>query len=234
MNHHVICALDTRDVATAEATVRKLSPYVGAFKIGHALTLPHGLDIVDRLRDAGANRIFLDLKFHDIPNVIGLAIREVARRGVWMTTLHSAGGPAMLQAAAYEARAYEEGSRPLLIGVSVLTSLDESTMQQELGVGRSLPDQVVALSEMAIRNELDGVVASVHETGVLRMALGHDPIIVTPGIRAPGADIDDQKRVADAQTALDAGASYLVVGRALTAAADPVVALQELGLALNA
>ncbi|MDX2064345.1 MAG: orotidine-5'-phosphate decarboxylase [Fimbriimonadaceae bacterium] len=234
MNHHVICALDTRDLATAQATVKKLSPYVGAFKIGHALTLPHGLDVVDRLREAGANRIFLDLKFHDIPNVIGLAIREVARRGVWMTTLHSAGGPAMLQAAAYEARAYEEGSAPLLIGVSVLTSLDEATLRDDLGVARSLPDQVVALSEMAIRNELDGVVASVHETGVLRMALGKDPIIVTPGIRAPGAETDDQKRVADAQTAMDAGASYLVIGRALTAAADPIVALRELGLAPDA
>ena len=125
MNRQVICALDTPHLDEAITTVSKLKSYVGAFKIGHALTLSHGLDVLEYLRDAGAGRIFLDLKFHDIPNSVALAVAEASKRGVWMMTLHISGGPAMMTAAVEEARSAGEDKRPLLVGVSVLTSLDE-------------------------------------------------------------------------------------------------------------
>jgi len=227
LNRQIICALDTPDLDEALDVARRLSPHVGAFKIGHALTLAHGLDVVDRLRDAGAARIFLDLKFHDIPNSVAIAVAEAARRGVWMMTLHIAGGPAMLSAAVEETCRYSEDERPLLVGVSVLTSLDETTLAGTLGVSRSLEDQMVSLSKLAMQCELDGVVCSAHEIKVLRTAIGTRGVIVTPGIRFATGDHHDQKRVGDANTALADGADYLVIGRALTSAADPVPGLQR-------
>lgn len=230
MNRHVICALDTADLEDAIGTVRRLKDYVGAYKIGHALTLTNGLDVVDRLRDAGAARIFLDLKFHDIPNSVALAVREAARRGVWMMTLHITGGPAMMTAAVEQARAYNEDERPLLVGVSVLTSLDEGTLQQDLGVQRGLADQMAHLTKMAMANELDGVVCSAQEVKMLREVVGQSGILVTPGIRAADSSVHDQKRTGDANQALSDGADYLVIGRALTQTPDVVQTLHQFGL----
>ena len=226
----VICALDTPDEQEALKTVRKLAGKVGAFKIGHGLVLPHGLDIVARLQDAGAERIFLDLKFHDIPNSVALAVAEAAKRQVWMLTLHIAGGPAMLTAAAEEAKAYGAEKAPLLMGVSVLTSLDEHMLRQYLAVERSLEEHVVQLSKMAIDFGLDGVISSSHEVKAVRMAIGHQGVIVTPGIRLPSSEKHDQKRVGGAMDALNDGANYLVVGRALTDSVDPDEVLEQLGL----
>ncbi len=228
-NRKVICALDTPDLEEALKITTRLAPYVGAFKVGHALTLPHGLDVVDRLRDAGANRIFLDLKFHDIPNSVALAVCEAARRGVWMMTLHISGGPAMLTAAVEEVKACGD-IRPLLIGVSVLTSLDQHTLTDHLGVSRSIEDQMVALSRLAIDYELDGVVCSAQEVKAIRSAVGHRGVIVTPGIRLPNAQTQDQRRVGDAQAAIRDGADYLVIGRALINSLDVVATLTEYGL----
>lgn len=228
MVRKVICALDTHDVDEAIRVVKRLSPYVGAFKVGHGLTLPYGLDVLDRLRDAGANRIFLDLKFHDIPNSVALAVGEAARRGVWMMTLHLSGGPAMLAASVAEARAWSEGTGPLLVGVSVLTSLDQHTLTDHLGVSRSIEDHMVYLSQMGMDNELDGVVCSAHEIRAIRQAIGHG-VIVTPGIRLPNGDAHDQKRTGEALQALADGADYLVIGRALTSSDDPEGTLEKLG-----
>lgn len=228
----IICALDTPDLRKAIETTRRLAPHVGAFKIGHALTLNHGLQVIDRLRDAGAERVFLDLKFHDIPNSVALAVAEAARHGVWMMTLHISGGAAMMTAAVEETRCYAEDQRPLLVGVSVLTSLDESSLQNDLGVGRSLEDHMVAMSRMAMACELDGVVCSAHEIKPIRAAIGSRPLIVTPGIRLPGGNSHDQSRVGDATQALADGSDYLVIGRALAEAADPVAVLA--GLAAKA
>jgi orotidine-5'-phosphate decarboxylase len=230
MNRHVICALDTADLEEAIGTVRRLKDHVGTYKVGHALTLTHGLDVVDRLRDAGAARIFLDLKFHDIPNSVALAVREAAKRGVWMMTLHITGGPAMLTAAVEQARCYDESVRPLLVGVSVLTSLDEHILHDHIGVGRTVEEQVLYLSKLAIDLELDGVVCSAHEIKALRQTIGHHGVIVTPGIRMPNADLHDQKRTGDANQALADGADYLVIGRALTSAPDIVKTLEQFGL----
>ncbi|MFQ3587519.1 MAG: orotidine-5'-phosphate decarboxylase [Fimbriimonadaceae bacterium] len=227
----VICALDTGDFDEAARVVRRLSPYVGAFKVGHALTLPFGLSVVDRLREAGANRVFLDLKFHDIPNSVALAVREASKYGVWMMTLHIAGGPAMITAAVEEARTYGEDLAPKLVGVSVLTSLDQHTLTDYLGVPRTIEDHMVALSKMGTECGLDGVVCSTHEVRRIRQEIGREGIIVVPGIRLVSGPTHDQIRVGTAQTALEAGADYLVIGRALTDSTDIEATLEAFGFA---
>src|SRR5262249_48372071 len=156
-NRKVLCALDTGDLDHALSTVRRLSPYVGGFKIGHALTLPNGLPVLNRLRDAGAERIFLDLKFHDIPNSVALAVREASRAGVWMATIHTSGGSEMMRAAA------DAKVGMLIVGVTVLTSIDDQILHHELGVQRALSDQAQALGRLAIQSGLDGVVCSPQE-----------------------------------------------------------------------
>jgi len=223
-----VCALDTGNLDEALATVRKLSAYVGGFKIGHALTLPNGLDVIDRLQDAGADRIFLDLKFHDIPNSVALAVREAAKHYVWMLTIHIAGGPAMMEAAVNEARANSE-DKPLIVGVSVLTSLDERFLKDDLAVGRSVLEHMLYLSDMAMDCGLDGVVCSPEEVKALKERIGHRGCIVTPGIRVASGDKHDQSRVGGAQQALADGADYLVIGRALTHCDDVERALASLG-----
>ena len=228
MIRKILCALDTGDLNEALATVRKLSPYVGGFKIGHGLTLPNGLEVIDRLQDAGAERIFLDLKFHDIPNSVALAVREAAKHDVWMLTIHIAGGPAMMDAAVAEARANSE-DKPLIVGVSVLTSLDERFLKEDLAVARSVLDHMLYLSDMAMDCGLDGVVCSPEEVKSMRARIGHRGCIVTPGIRLSTGDKHDQQRVGSAQQALSDGADYLVIGRALTHCDDVETALAGLG-----
>jgi orotidine-5'-phosphate decarboxylase len=222
----VICALDTGDLNQALGIVKRLSAHVGAFKIGHALTLPHGLDVVGRLQDAGAQRIFLDLKFHDIPNSVALGVREAAKRGVWMLTVHISGGLAMLAASIEEAGAYGEHG-PLLVGVSVLTSLDQRTLSDHLGVSRSVEEHMVHLSKLAVEVGLDGVVCSPHEIKPIREAIGQS-IIVTTGIRFAGSSTHDQQRTGEPAQALHDGANYMVMGRALTELENPEEALAEL------
>lgn len=224
----IICALDTSSIDEAQSLVRKLSSHVGAFKIGHALTLVHGLDAVQRLQDAGADRIFLDLKFHDIPNSVAIAVREAARRSVWMTTVHLSGGSAMLAAAMEEARSADQPT--LIMGVSVLTSIDERMLTTELGIGRSVAEQMLLLSHLADATDLDGVISSPHEVSPLRAALGPGRVIAVPGIRPAGTAHHDQKRVGSARQALDDGADYLVIGRALTGAEEPATVIEALEL----
>lgn len=225
----IICALDTGNLDEAILAVKRLSPYVGGFKIGHALTLPNGLDVVDRLRDAGANRIFLDLKFHDIPNSVALAVREAGKRGVWMVTIHASGGQAMMVAAAEEAAMFDEDVRPQLLAVSVLTSLDGDVLSKELGIQRTVSDQMVSLSKLAVSCGIDGVVCSAEEVKALRSEVGH-AVIVTPGIRRDDQSVHDHARTGTATQALSDGADYLVIGRGLMSADDPVATLAAYGL----
>lgn len=226
MHRKVICALDTSDLNEALAVAKRLAPFVGAFKIGHALTLPHGIEVIKAFQDLGVARIFLDLKFHDIPNSVALAVREAARCGVWMLTLHVSGGPAMMTAAVEEARSEEPAA--LLIGVSVLTSLDEHVLRDHLGIQRSLHDHMAYMSKLAVDCGLDGVVCSPEEVSLLRRTLGHDGIIVTPGIRPEGVATEDQRRIGTASQALADGADYLVIGRALVNHPDPERALNSM------
>lgn len=209
----IICALDTGDLDAALQSVRKLSPYIKRFKIGHSLTLTHSLQVIPKLQDAGAEKIFLDLKFHDIPNTVAGAVQEASKYNVWMTTVHTVGGAEMMKAAA------DVPDRPLLMGVSVLTSLDEASLHQ-IGVSRSVNDQMVKMSSLAVKCGFDGLIASPHEASLLRMHLGQQPLVVTPGIRLEGGATHDQKRIATPQDALANGASYLVIGRALSEAVD--------------
>jgi orotidine-5'-phosphate decarboxylase len=226
----VICALDTTDFEEASRWVRRLSPHVGAFKIGHGLVLGHGLDVIRRLQDVGAPRIFLDLKFHDIPNAVAIAVCQAARRDVWMLTVHTAGGPGMLHAAVEEAK-NAPIEPPIVVGVSVLTSLDQHILGEHLGVQRTVEEHMVYLSKLAVDCGLDGVVCSAPEIAAVRESIGRCPLIVTPGIRLGGADPDDQRRVGTAQQAIADGADFLVIGRPLTSAPDPAEALAQFELA---
>lgn len=231
--HKVLCALDTDNLTDAVAIVKKLAPHVGGFKIGHSLVLPHGLSVIAQLNDAGARRIFLDLKFHDIPNTVALAVRQASRFGVWMMTLHNSGGPAMLTAAVEEAREFGDETGPLLVGVSVLTSLDQSVLTNDLGVQRSLEEQITTLSAMAMTCGLDGVVCPPTTLRSVRQVVKSPGIIVTPGIRLPSGDRHDQVQVGTAEQALTDGADYLVIGRTLIEAPDPEATLGKLGFTLS-
>lgn len=228
----VICALDTASLDDAVSITKRLAPHIGAFKIGHALTLPYGLDVIDRIRDAGAGRIFLDLKFHDIPNSVALAVCEAAKRNVWMLTLHISGGPAMIQAAVEEAQSCTDTTPPLLMGVSVLTSLDQHVLTEHLGIQRSIEEQMVYLTKLGIDYGLDGVICSPQEIKTIRQAIGHNGCIVSPGIRLPSMDNHDQRRVGDATQALDDGADYLVIGRALITSPNVEQTLEQFGFAI--
>jgi len=229
MERKIICALDTGDLEEALAAARRLMPHVGAFKIGHGLTLQHGLSVVGRFRDIGVKRIFLDLKFHDIPNSVALAVRESMRYGVWMLTVHAAGGPAMMAAASEEARSGSETEAPLLMGVTVLTSLDQHTLTDHLGINRTLQEQMVALSQLGVDCGLDGVIASPQEVKPLRVALGKRGLIVTPGVRVEGQPMHDQVRTGSATEALRDGADYVVIGRNLMYSDDVMRTLAAYG-----
>lgn len=222
----LIAALDTSSLDEARELVGRLAPFVGAYKVGHALTLAHGLSVLEKLRAEGAERIFLDLKFHDIPHSVGLAVAEAEAAGVWMTTIHASGGRAMVQAAA----AAKGGVS--LMGVSALTSLSDEELRSEAGVSRGATEHLTHQAEWGLKAGLDGMICSVHECASLR-ARHPEAILVTPGIRAAGAETGDQTRVATGGAALAAGANYLVIGRALTGAADPRQALADLDLPID-
>lgn len=216
----IICALDFSDLDEALGVAKRLAPHIGAFKIGHGLTLTHGLDVISRFQDLGCERIFLDLKFHDIPNSVAIAVREATKRGVWMMTMHISGGPAMMTAAVEEARYYGDDEAPLLIGVSVLTSLNQHVLTDYLGVHRTLNEHMATLSRLAVDCGMDGVVCSPQEVAHLRASIGHGGVIVTPGIRSSSGDRHDQVRVGTAAQAVADGADYLVIGRALVNSPD--------------
>lgn len=217
----LIVALDFPEAEHALALAQRLDPQLCRVKIGKELFTRAGPEIVSKLIGCGFD-VFLDLKFHDIPNTVAGACRAAATLGVWMLNVHASGGPDMLAAARDAVEGCEP--RPLLIAVTVLTSLDEDDLRA-IGVHESLDAHVVTLARLAHAADLDGVVCSPRDVTRVRAACPGDFVLVTPGIRPPGTAPGDQKRVMTPRDAIAAGASYLVMGRPITAASDPLAAL---------
>jgi len=227
----LLVALDVDGADRALAIAEQVGGVAGGLKVGSRLFTMAGPDLVRRLVDSGA-RVFLDLKFHDIPNTVAQAVDAAVRTGAWMINVHASGGPAMMQAAtrgAADAAAATGVPPPLVIGVTVLTSMDEQTLMQT-GVTRPLVDHVLALARIAQSAGLHGVVASPQETSAIRQACGPDFAIVTPGIRgaSAGQEKNDQSRTLGPAEAVKAGATYIVVGRPIIAAPDPRGAAQAI------
>jgi orotidine-5'-phosphate decarboxylase len=218
----LIVALDVPDASGARALVGKLSGRVGLFKVGSQLFTAAGPDLVRELV-AGGERVFLDLKYHDIPNTVSGAVAAAAGLGVTLADVHGLGGRAMMEAAA----AGRAATPTRLLAITVLTSHDEASLAG-LGIAGPIPDAVRRLARLARESGLDGVVASPHEVSLVREACGRDFLVVTPGIRPAGAAKGDQSRLATPAAALAAGADYLVVGRPITEAEDPAAAAEAI------
>lgn len=208
-----IVALDTLELDEACTWVARYHKQVHAFKVGAGLVLRYGLTGLQPLCAAGVERLFVDMKFHDIPHAVALAVRQASQLGAWMLTVHLSGGEAMLRASVQAVQ--ECPTRPLLMGVTVLTSIDAEALRA-VGVRRSVRAQVLRLAQLAHRCGLDGVIASPLEVRLLRRHFPEPFLIVTPGVRpANRADTDDQHRVATPEQALRWGADFVVMGRAL-------------------
>lgn len=213
------------------ALARRVRGSVGLFKVGSQLFTAEGPQAVEKIAGLGAE-IFLDLKFHDIPNTVAGAVRAAADLpDVSLLTLHTSGGSAMMRAAR-EALAGRK-ARPALLGVTVLTSLDSASLR-EVGMSGSARSLVAALARLAQRSGLDGVVASGHEVGAIRKACGPKFLIVVPGVRPPNADTNDQSRTVTPREAIQAGANCVVVGRPITGAADPRAAARAIAQEIEA
>jgi len=225
--NQIIVALDVDSRAEALSLVHRLKGQVGLFKIGSQLFTSEGPELVREIVRLG-EQVFLDLKFHDIPNTVTKAVLAAAGLGVSMLTLHTGGGLKMMSAAADALKQMRSNqARPQLLGVTVLTSMADEDLAQ-IGVNVRVESQVGRLAKLAEEAGLDGVVASPSELRPLRGQLGRAMKIVTPGIRPAGSKADDQSRVATPAAALQAGANYLVIGRPITASADPLASLEKI------
>jgi len=230
--HPFFCALDTADLERAGALAGALAASGGGIKVGNELFTAHGPQGVRRLTRDGAPPLFLDLKYHDIPNTVAGAIRAALPLAPFLVNVHAAGGASMMQAAAAAAAGAGE-DRPRVVAVTVLTSLDDADLDA-VGIQGPTATRAVELARLARDCGLDGVVCSPHEIAGIRAACGPGFLLVVPGIRPAGIDSDDQKRVMTPAQALAVGADYLVIGRAVTAAADPRAALRRIATELAA
>lgn len=234
MSNPIIVALDVPSVDQAIALAEKVAPAVGAFKIGSELFTSAGPDIVRRIRSTGA-AVFLDLKFHDIPNTVAKSVAAATRLDVQMLTIHAGGGPEMMRAAessAQEAARAMGRPAPLVLGVTVLTSMDAGELGA-VGLPPNPGQQVERLAALAAKSGLRGLVCSPLEVAALRQILPASMQLVTPGIRGPGDAAGDQKRTLSAREALEAGASWLVIGRPIYAAENPRAAAEKILASLS-
>lgn len=226
----IITALDVPTKEAALEIVDELGDSVGAYKVGMQLYNACGPDIIREITKRNG-KVFLDLKFHDIPNTVASASRVAAGLGAFMFNVHACGGSAMMKAAADALQEEAEKLRiekPLLIAVTVLTSMSEDELQNEIGVSRNMNEQVAALAKLAKESGLDGVVASPREIKLIREVCGKDFLIITPGIRPRDAAADDQKRIKTPGEAISDGADYIVVGRPITKAKDRTAAVRAI------
>lgn len=224
----VICAIDTPHVQEAAKLAAEVKPHVGAIKLGLEFFTANGPAGIRAVQESGAP-LFLDLKFHDIPNTVAGAIRSACALGAFITTIHAGGGRDMMKAAIEAAKEAEalSGTRPLVVGVTVLTSMDAADIA-EVGVQADTQAQVRRLALLARESGLDGIVCSPHEITAIRAECGKDFTLVVPGIRPAGSEQGDQKRIMTPAEALQAGADYLVIGRPITQAASPAQAAQAI------
>jgi len=223
MKSPIIVALDIESERALELA-KKLNPQECKVKVGSQLFTVDGPIIIEKLNELGFD-IFLDLKFHDIPNTVKKAVEEVIKMGVWMLNVHSLGGKEMLRAA-YEV--VEKASiKPLLVGVTVLTSLNDKALK-EVGLGLNTEDQVLLLAELCQAEGLNGVVCSANELSILRKYLDKDFLLVTPGIRSRELEKDDQKRISTASEAISNGADYIVIGREISNEIDPSKKIRQI------
>ena len=231
MKPEIILAIDVPSAAEIKPLLDKLPDQLTWFKVGLELFTAGGPAVLTPF-STRKKHIFLDLKLHDIPRTVANAVTAAAKLGVNLMTVHAIGGRAMLKAAA-EAAATFGPNRPRLVAVTTLTSLNQDDFT-DLGIHRTVSDQALALTEMALMCGIDGVVTSVHEAPLLRRKFGAGPILVTPGIRPSGTDAGDQKRIATPTIAVEAGSTYLVVGRPIVEAADPFKATLDIQREIDA
>lgn len=225
----IIVALDFDDLERARKLVEQLDPQLCKLKVGKEMFTLFGPEWV-RYLVARKFKVFLDLKFHDIPNTVAKACKAAAELGVWMVNVHATGGEKMMSAAINALEEYGS-NRPLLTGVTILTSMDKK-QYDEIGYQRKIDKQVLHLASMAKRAGLDGVVCSAQEAANLKTELGREFKLVTPGIRPLGSDQGDQSRIMTPQKAIQAGSSYLVIGRPITQSADPFKVLCDISESL--
>ncbi|WP_165310775.1 orotidine-5'-phosphate decarboxylase [Vibrio ziniensis] len=225
----VIVALDYDNQADALAFVSRIDPTSCRLKVGKEMFTLFGPDFVRELHKRGFS-VFLDLKFHDIPNTCSKAVKAAAELGVWMVNVHASGGERMMAASREILEPYGK-DRPLLIGVTVLTSMEQSDLAG-IGLDVKPQEQVMRLASLSKNAGLDGVVCSAQESQMLKQSLGKDFKLVTPGIRPAGADVGDQRRIMTPYEAVQAGSDYLVIGRPITQATDPAAVLAEINALL--
>ncbi|MGB2783510.1 MAG: orotidine-5'-phosphate decarboxylase [Atribacterota bacterium] len=226
----LVLALDLDDFKKAEELVGKLSDYVGVFKIGNQLFTAEGTKVVNMINERGG-KVFLDLKFHDIPNTVARAAEVATKLGVYIFDIHTSGGYEMMKAAAEATKKISLALgilKPLILGVTLLTSVNQEILERDLGIKKRLEEQVVHLAKLAKAAGLDGVVASSREIKEIRKACGKDFLILTPGIRPAGKSSDDQKRIMTPREAIKLGADFLVIGRPIRSAVNPVEAAKEI------
>ena len=225
----IIFALDVGDPASARMWVERIGSHVGWFKVGLELFSAAGPAVVDMIVSSGL-KCFLDLKFHDIPNTVARAVRSAVRLKVQMMTVHISGGREMIRAALEAARQESETMgmpRPKIIGVSVLTSLDQNDLI-DLGINRPLKEHLIGLAELACEEHIDGIVCSPADLPFLRAKVPDTAVIITPGVRPQWSEKGDQKRIATPQSAIRSGADLLVIGRPISKAPDPVQAIERI------
>ncbi len=229
-NKNIVVALDFENKSDALALIDKLDPSLCRLKIGKEMFTHFGPEFVTQVQDKGFD-VFLDLKFHDIPNTVAKAVKAAADLGVWMVNVHASGGSKMMQAARDILKPYGDKA-PLLIAVTVLTSMSEEDLL-DLGVTKSPAEQVNFLAGLAHKANMDGVVCSAQEATMLKANYGADFKLITPGIRTADASVDDQKRIMTPQKAVDAGSDYLVIGRAITKSENPIQTMKDIYSSLN-
>jgi orotidine-5'-phosphate decarboxylase len=226
----VVVALDFEDKKQALSFVDKIEPSSCRLKVGKEMFTYYGPDFVKYLVDKKFD-VFLDLKFHDIPNTVAKACIAAADLGVWMVNVHASGGQAMMERAQVALEKFK-GDKPLLIAVTVLTSMDQAQLEG-IGINVSPQEHVLRLAKLTKQSGLDGVVCSAQEATMLKQQLGNEFKLITPGIRPAGVATDDQQRVMTPQQAMAAGVDYMVIGRPITQSPDPLATLTEINRSIS-